>query len=89
MYGNIQQAGDVTLPILEFGIPIPYQFIDNPVNMKTLRDMVRFNQDMPGAIEVVHPNKFLPNLRPVEDFRHTPIIPISEKDILDNKRMIE
>ena len=51
--------------------------------------MMRFNPDMPGAIELVHPNKFLPNLRPVEDFRHTPIIPISEKDILANKKKIE
>ena len=51
--------------------------------------MHRFNPDMPGAIELVHPNKFLPNLRPVEEFRHTPIIPISEKDILENKRKIE
>ena len=50
--------------------------------MKTVRSMMRFNPDMPGAIELVHPNKFLPNLRPIEDFRHTPIIPISEKDIL-------
>ena len=51
--------------------------------------MMRFNPDMPGALELVHPNKFLPNLRPVEDFRHTPIIPISEKDILANKKKIE
>ena len=50
---------------------------------------MRFNPDIPGAIEMVHPNKFLANLRPIEDFRHTPIIPISEKDILDNKRKIE
>jgi len=50
---------------------------------------MRFNPDMPGAIELVHPNKFLPNLRPVEDFRHTPIIPISEKDIMANKKKIE
>jgi len=57
--------------------------------MKTVRSMMRFNPDMPGAIELVHPNKFLPNLRPVEDFRHTPIIPISEKDIMANKKKIE
>jgi hypothetical protein len=57
--------------------------------MKTVRSMARFNPDMPGAIELVHPNKFLPNLRPVEDFRHTPIIPISERDILENKKKIE
>ena len=57
--------------------------------MKTVRTMARFNPDITGAIELVHPNKFLPNLRPVEDFRHTPIIPISEKDILANKKKIE
>ena len=51
--------------------------------------MFRFNEDIPGALETVHPNKFLANLRPVEDFRHTPIIPISEKDILANKKKIE
>merc|ERR1719330_619122 len=40
-------------------------------------------------MEVVHPNKFLPNLRPVEEFRHTPIIPISEKDLLKYKMSVE
>ena len=58
-------------------------------SMKTVRGLFRFNQDIPGAIELVHPNKFLPNLRPVEDFRNTPLIPISEKDIQENKRKIE
>ena len=57
--------------------------------MKTVRSMMRFNPDIPGAIELVHPNKFLPNLRGVDEFRHTPIIPISEKDILANKKKIE
>lgn len=51
--------------------------------------MARFNPDIPGAIELVHPNKFLANLRPVEDFRHTPIIPISEKDIFEHRRKVE
>jgi len=75
--------------VLDFGVPIPHRFLDNPENMKTVRSMMRFNPDMPGAIENVHPNKFIANLRPVEDFRHTPIIPISEKDIQENKRKIE
>ena len=37
----------------------------------------------------MHPNKFLPNLRPIEDFRHTPIIPISQKDIQDYAKKVE
>ena len=57
--------------------------------MKTLRDMHRFNPDIPGAIEVVHPNKFLPNLRPIEDFRHTPIIPISDKDLQEHRKKVD
>jgi hypothetical protein len=57
--------------------------------MKTIRYMARFNPDMPGAIELVHPNKFLPNLRPVEEFRHTPVIPISEKDLSEHRRKVE
>jgi hypothetical protein len=28
-------------------------------------------------------------LRPVEEFRHTPIIPISEKDLLDYKKKVD
>ena len=74
MYGDIQEAGDVNLRVLDFGIPIPHQFLEDESNMKTVRGLFRFNPDIPGAMEVVHPNKFLPNLRPVDDFRHTPII---------------
>ena len=89
MYGDIIKAGEVDLRVLDFGIPIPTKFLSSPDNMKTVRSMMRFNPDMPGAIELVHPNKFLPNLRPVDEFRNMPIIPISEKDILENKKKIE
>jgi len=51
--------------------------------------MYRVNTDIPGALELVHPNKFLPNLRPVEEFRHTPLIPISERDLLKYKQEVE
>ena len=89
MYGDITKAGEVDLRVLDFGVPIPHRFLETEDHMKTVRSMARFNPDMPGAIELVHPNKFMTNLRPVEDFRHTPIIPISEKDILENKKKIE
>ena len=51
--------------------------------------MMRVNTDIPGSLEVVHPNKFLPNLRPVEDFRHTPLIPISEKEMKKYRDEVE
>lgn len=69
------------LQVLDFGIPIPFEYVNDEGLMKRTRSYFRVNTDIPGSIEVVHPNKFLPNLRPVEDFRHTPIIPISEKDM--------
>ena len=34
---------------------------------------------MPGTMEAEHPHKFLKDLRPIEDFRHTPLVPISDK----------
>ena len=57
--------------------------------MKEIWSMFRVNTDIPGAMEVVHPNKFLPNLRPIEEFRHTPLIPVSEKDLLKYKESVE
>ena len=71
--------------MLEFGVPIPFEFVADEESMTKVRGMYRVNTDIPGAIELVHPNKFLPNLRPVEEFRHTPIIPISERDLLKYK----
>lgn len=61
MYGDIRRAGDVQLRVLEFGVPIPYDFITDEETMKRTRAMYRVNFDIPGAIEAVHPNKFLPS----------------------------
>ena len=55
--------------------------------MADIRLHVTFNRDLPGAMENVHPNKFIANLRPVEEFRHTPIIPISEKELKELEKL--
>lgn len=57
--------------------------------MTRVRSMFRVNTDIPGALELVHPNKFLPNLIPVEEFRNTPIIPISERELYKYKEEVE
>lgn len=88
--------------MLEFGVPIPFEFVADEENMKKVRSMYRVNTDIPGAIELVHPNKFLPSkyffgqlthfvvdLRPVEEFRHTPLIPISDRDLSKYKQDVE
>ena len=46
---------------MEFGTPIPFDFVKNEEIMKRVRGNFRFNEDIPGAIELVHPNKFLPS----------------------------
>ena len=59
MYGDVRKAGDVQLRVLEFGTPIPFTFLSDEESMKRLRSMFRVNTDIPGALELVHPNKFL------------------------------
>jgi hypothetical protein len=59
MYGDIKEAGDCQLKVLEFGTPIPFDFLADEETMKFARGMFRVNQDIPGSLELVHPNKFL------------------------------
>lgn len=59
MYGDVKKAGDSQLRVLEFGTPIPFDFLADEDSMKRLRSMFRVNTDIPGALEQVHPNKFL------------------------------
>jgi hypothetical protein len=91
MYGDIMKAGDrrTNIWVLDFGVPIPHLQLWNKDFMYDMRDTFRFNPDIPGAIENVHPNKFIANLRPVDEFRHTPVIPISEKELSAHNKKIE
>ena len=59
MYGDVREVGMSNNKVLDFGIPIPFNDIKNEVTMKKIRSVAKFNQDMPGAIENVHPNKFI------------------------------
>jgi hypothetical protein len=77
------------MKVLDFGVPIPFDLINDPETMHDITSLAVYNQDIPGAIESVHPNKFIAHLRPVEEFRHTPVIPISEKDLADYKKKVE
>lgn len=46
------------------------------------------NISIPGSIEVEDPRNFM-ELRPIEEFRHTPLIPISEQAMQKHKEMLE
>lgn len=45
--------------MLEFGTPIPFEYLADDDLMKRTRSYFRVNTDMPGSLELVHPNKFL------------------------------
>ena len=64
MYGDIQVAGvpRTGIRVMDFGVPIPHNELNNELVMSDMRNTFRFNQDIPGAIENVHPNKFLSNI---------------------------
>ena len=58
--------------------------------MKQIRRTNRLNIDLPGVVEMEDPNRFLPErLKPVEEFRHTPVVPIEEKKMKEFKEQIE
>ena len=85
MHGNISAAGQrrPNMRVLDFGVPIPFNELNTVEIMEDIWKLAIYNPDIPGAIENVHPNKFIANLWPVEEFRHTPVIPISEKDLAE------
>lgn len=57
---------------------IPYSLLNNNKYMEEIRENRSLNISIPGSIETEHAHRFL-KLRPVEEFRHTPLIPISDK----------
>ena len=65
--------------ILEF--IIPYGKIANEDIMNQIRKCVSFNINIPGVVELEDPNRFIENLRPIEEFRNLPVIPISDAEM--------
>ena len=59
MYGNVVKAGETNHEVFQYGIPIPVENIKDDKLMLRLRKCVRYNIDLPGNIEDVHPNKFI------------------------------
>jgi hypothetical protein len=67
---------------------IPASKLKNNEWMDMVRSWRVMNLNMPGTLENEDPNRFL-DLRPVEDFRYLPIIPINDRQINDFKRRLE
>lgn len=88
MYGDRQDAGLVTPEVFKEGLPIPIKFLKDEKEMNLVREFYRYNVELPGNVLDVHPLKFVPNLTPVEEFRHTPVTPISEKTIKEHQKKI-
>lgn len=59
MYGSVRKAGMTERRGLAFGVPIPFETVRDETRMELFRRYFVFNRDMPGAMENVHPNKFI------------------------------
>lgn len=91
MYGEIIPNSKVLNEmVLEFKEDIiPASKLKNGEWMSMIASWRVMNLNMPGTLENEDPNRFLPDLRPVEDFRYLPIIPINDRQINDFKRRLE
>jgi hypothetical protein len=89
MYGDVKKAGEIYPKVFDHGVPIPLELIKNERKMIQLRKCGRYNRDLPGNVEDIHPNKFIANLRPIEEFRHTPVVPIDESELKKYRDKIE
>ncbi len=57
--------------------------------MEKIKQLFQININLPGTMENEHPHKFLQNLRPIEEFRNTPLIPVSDRLMKEHKEMLE
>lgn len=60
-------------------LSFPAENLANEKYMAKVRNSREINFNMPGAIELEDVNRFIPDLRPIEDFPHTPLVPIDSK----------
>ncbi|CAD8186188.1 unnamed protein product [Paramecium octaurelia] len=67
---------------------IPYALLNNNKYMEEIRENRALNISIPGTIENEHAHRFL-KLRPVEEFRHTPLIPISDRQMREYQEKVE
>lgn len=62
-------------------LAIPLAKLKDEKLMESIRKTFTLNLNMPGCIETIDPRRFFIDLRPVEEFRHTPQIPISAAEM--------
>lgn len=62
-------------------LAIPISKLKNEKHMIQIRKTYEINFNMPGCVELIDPNRFIEGLRPVEEFRHTPVIPIAKEEM--------
>lgn len=60
-------------------LSFPAANLSNAKYMTKVRNSREINFNMPGAIELEDVNRFIPDLRPVSDFPHTPLVPIDAR----------
>lgn len=62
-------------------VTIPIRIVKDEKVMNTVRKTTTINLNLPGCMETEDPNRFLEHIRPIEEFRHTPLVPISDRQM--------
>eukprot|EP01017_Pseudomicrothorax_dubius_P042843 TRINITY_DN704_c0_g1_i16.p1 TRINITY_DN704_c0_g1~~TRINITY_DN704_c0_g1_i16.p1 ORF type:complete len:304 (-),score=70.71 TRINITY_DN704_c0_g1_i16:63-974(-) len=90
MYGE-STSKDLAVPFdpKNYQELIPLNKLQNTKYMENLHKCFTLNINFPGCMENEHPHRFLAELRPIEEFRNTPLIPISDKQMSDFQKRLE
>lgn len=84
LYGDETPKSVILNDSLEFKEVLVH---DSPY-LEKARERHLVNISIPGCIECEDPRNFM-ELRPIEQFRHTPLVPISESTMQRHKEMLE
>jgi len=76
MHHEVDLYGDEATPPAISNLEFAGLLTPNSKYLAELRKRYTLNINLPGSVENENPNNFL-QLRPIEEFRHTPLIPIS------------
>ena len=80
LLGDSDPYNDLELNKLK-ELVVPTYRLQNEKHMNQIRNTYQINFNIPGCVELIDPNRFIENLKPIDEFRHTPVIPISDYEI--------
>lgn len=88
MHNEVDMYGDEAKPSIIADLEFKSLLTPTSKYLAEMRKRYVINFNIPGSVENENPNSFL-QLRPIEEFRHTPLIPIADSAMRKYKEMLE